>query len=392
MIKLPWTSRTAPHFVLEINRRCNISCEGCYKHLDGSDRSLEDIAGDLRDARMQREIHTVSIAGAEPTLHPQLCEITHHVHEQGLKSALISNGLALDDDYLEALKRAGLDIIMFHIDEGQRRPDMSPEPSWRDISDLRTEMTVRAASHGLDTGLSVTIHPAYLDRVPLLIQFIVDSPQISFLFATSYFSLDGLLQAACNHAGDDGSGLPAHHAIPSQDERTTNRQIAALLREKMGFEPFAYLPASWCDDHDAPAMSWMSYFVPVIHGPNENLHLKMRASLADAFLFRISRLLSGKYMFYFKANPVAVGMQLVLNALATGRVAPCVQFLNRLRGEDARLSCKRLVFDNGPVVTADGQIACGVTCPNATVRHGHLRPVCMADKLQQGGVRDSRAH
>jgi hypothetical protein len=69
----------------------------------------------------------------------------------------------------------------------------------------------------------------------------------------------------------------------------------------------------------------------------------------------------------------------VLNALARGRIAEAVRFLAAARGPQGRLGAKRLVFDNGPMLTYDGRLACADPCPNRSVRNGRLAPVCLSD-------------
>lgn len=118
MIRMPWTSFSCPHFVLEVNKKCNISCEGCYKKVDGSTKPLDKIVSELNIATSKRRIQTVSIAGGELTLHPQLSEIVANIHSRGLKSILATNGLLLHKSLLDALRMARLDMVMLHIDEG----------------------------------------------------------------------------------------------------------------------------------------------------------------------------------------------------------------------------------------------------------------------------------
>ena len=121
---MPWTSSSCPHFLLEINQKCNIPCKGCYKNIDGSSKPLGQILSELDIAMSRRRVQTVSIAGGEPTLHPQLCEIVGHVHRRSLKVVLVTNGLLLGRSLLDGIKRAGLDMAMLHIDEDQNRPDL----------------------------------------------------------------------------------------------------------------------------------------------------------------------------------------------------------------------------------------------------------------------------
>ncbi|MHC4327304.1 MAG: radical SAM protein [Planctomycetota bacterium] len=103
---MPWTSSSCPHFLLEINQKCNISCRGCYKNMDGSSKPLDQIISELDIAMSKRRVQTVSIAGGEPTLHPQLCEIVGNLHRRNLKAVLITNGLLLGKSLLDGLTRA----------------------------------------------------------------------------------------------------------------------------------------------------------------------------------------------------------------------------------------------------------------------------------------------
>ena len=104
MIDLAWTAETGPHLVLEVGQACNITCNGCYKLKSEDVKPLEQILDDVDLALAKRCVHTVSIAGAEPTLHPRLCDVVRSLHERKLRTAVISNGLALDDAYLARLK------------------------------------------------------------------------------------------------------------------------------------------------------------------------------------------------------------------------------------------------------------------------------------------------
>jgi MoaA/NifB/PqqE/SkfB family radical SAM enzyme len=98
MVTLPWTPRTAPHVVLEITRACNIRCRGCYKLRREQTKPLDEVYLDVDVVLEKLPVQTVSIAGAEPTLHPQLCEIVRHLKSRDVATALITNGLVLAPD------------------------------------------------------------------------------------------------------------------------------------------------------------------------------------------------------------------------------------------------------------------------------------------------------
>jgi pyruvate-formate lyase-activating enzyme len=367
MFPLPWTSQTAPAAVLEINRQCNIACKGCYRKLDGTFSPLDTVLSDLRDARRCRKVQTVAIAGGETSLHPQLEDIVRAIHQQGMKVSLFTNGLIVDDAFLDRLKQAGLDLILFHIDEGQRRPDLSRDASADEINALRARYAERAAEHGLDAGLAVTIYRESAGRVSGLIDFILNSKHIHYLFATNYYDPRELMELTKDPSRHESYG------------RIDNREIRAMLARDLGMEPFAYRPCPWQSGDGEILMSWMTYFVPVIRDGKTPRRLLLKSGRADRTLLRLSRLLSGRYIFYCRTSPFIIGAQIVANMLGTGSFREPVSFLRGLREEGARLVCKRLIFDNGPTVTSDGKIACCDFCPVASPREGKLHRVCMGD-------------
>ncbi len=78
----------------DMSNRCNIRCEGCY-YFAGEKQFAEenrDAAAwrQLLEAEKARGITFVVLAGAEPSLVPELCEVCHGVIPLG---AIASNGL-----------------------------------------------------------------------------------------------------------------------------------------------------------------------------------------------------------------------------------------------------------------------------------------------------------
>jgi len=368
MIALPWTNESAPAAVLEINRQCNIACRGCYRKLDGSFEPLERVLAELRDIRRVRKVQTISIAGGETSLHPQLEDIVAAVHRQRLRVVLFTNGLLADDAFLRRMKAAGLDVVLFHVDEGQSRPDLPARPSLEQLNALRADLAARAAAHGLDAGLSVTIYPEHADRVPALVEFIIRSPHIDFLFATHFYEPRLLLAEA--RAGGRPGCPPAR--------ATSNAGVRADLARVLGLEPFAYQPTSWRPAGGEPAMSWLTYLVPVVRANGSQRWLRLRSGWADTALLRLSRLLAGRYLFYCPPRGGAVLAQALANAVGRGAAREVLGLLAAWR-RGARLVSKRLLFDNGPVATDQGTIACGRYCPVASPRDGKVCRVCMGD-------------
>jgi hypothetical protein len=380
MIRFPWTDATVPHVVLEINQQCNISCRACYKRRRGNDQPMEAVLRDIEMAMSRCLVQTVCVVGAEPTLHPELVPIVGRLHGLGLKTSLFSNGLALEPGLLSRLKAAGLDIIMLHVDEGQNRPDLPPNPSVEATNALRTELAARIAGAGIDVGLSATIFPEHLDRVPAMVEFVLRCEHVNFLFATHYVDVQQVWDAARGRgAGGQVPSGALGRAPPRPSPRSTNRDTIRILRESLGLEPFAYLPSSFPVEPGEEFPSWVSYFVPVVTGPGGFRYLRVKSGWMDRGLLWLLRRLTGRFAFYVKPRSGMIAAHVVLNALARGRIAEAARFLAAARGPRGRLGAKRLVFDNGPMLTYDGRLACADPCPNRSVRNGRLAPVCLSD-------------
>lgn len=379
MIRMPWMSSSCPHFVLEINQKCNISCRGCYKNMGGSSKPLGQIFSELDVATSERRVQTVSIAGGEPTLHPQLCEIVGNIHRRNLKVVLATNGLLLSTSLLENLKDVGLDMVMLHIDEGQDRPDLPRVPAYEQISSLRSTLADRVAASNIDVGLSITIYDNYFDRVPSVVDYVISSRHVNYLFATNYVDTDSLLGAVDLMRRDRRDSSDYEDAGLFQPGRTTNRQIYQVLKNDFALEPFTYLPSERADAEGKSGFSWMTYFIPVIHFQRETERFNIKSNFMHSLLLSLPRFIGGSFRFYREQNPLPAAVRVLCSSLTGRRPLEGMKFLLKLRHNGARLRSKYLIFENGPTVTDGGDISCCDLCPNATVRGGQLVPVCLAD-------------
>ncbi len=109
----------------DMTNRCNIRCEGCYYFI--GDKQFADENNDpaawrnLFEAEKKRGITFVVLAGAEPSLVPQLCAVCHDVIPLG---AIATNGLksiAREIDYRIHISVWGNDTSSLAI---RKAPDM----------------------------------------------------------------------------------------------------------------------------------------------------------------------------------------------------------------------------------------------------------------------------
>ncbi len=357
MIRFPWTATTAPNLLLEITSACNVLCRGCYKLKATGIKPMEEIERDLDTGLRLKRAQTVSVAGAEPTLHPQLAEVVARVRRRGLRAALLTNGVLLTDRLLADLKAAGLDVVMAHIDEGQQRPDLPPVPNLDAVNELRLAITRRVAAHGIDAGLCATIYPDTLENVPSLIRLTIEAEHIGFLFASHYADIHAL-----------ATGRPSR-----LERRTDNRQVVEALKQTFGIEPFA-------EADPARPLHWMSYFVPVLYDGADcpPQVIALQSGRLDSFLVSLPLRLGGRNQFYTRQSLGLTLGHVILNRSARGDLRAVRRVLGAAcRGK--RIGVKRMIFDDGLSLTPDGKLDCLEFCPNSTVRNGKLVPVCLSD-------------
>lgn len=102
-----------------VTRYCNARCSFCLAPPDGAHppvdvlrRRLEWIAA--------HGVRTVHFCGGEPTIHPGLAELIGHVQAQGNHSLMTTNGIALPETVLAALRAAGTQVkVSLHGDRAR---------------------------------------------------------------------------------------------------------------------------------------------------------------------------------------------------------------------------------------------------------------------------------
>lgn len=365
MIKLPWDKQTVPHCVLEITRNCNLSCKACYREKCDETKSVEKIIEELKIIEKHQKVHTVSLTGGEPTLHPQLCEIVRKIKLRNHKISLVTNGLILDDEILPQLKSAGVDVIMIHVDEGQKRPDLPNNPTIIDINNLRKTIADKVVSYGIDAGINVTIYDDSISNIPKLIQLIFETPSINFLFATHVVAISKVIEKS-------GTKKVFHASL------TRNSHILKLMKENFDLDCYAYIPSKDQEEEKAS----ISYFIPVLHNNAKYIYYKIQSCWADKMLLSISRIIAGRYIYYSKQNSIIIiGIQVLINGLAKLNFFNSISFLFKSMLRNKSLRGKRFVFENAPFITSKGKISCCDLCPNSTVRDGKIVPLCFADYI-----------
>jgi MoaA/NifB/PqqE/SkfB family radical SAM enzyme len=353
MIKMPWTNATAPNVMLEVTDACNVSCRACYKKKGTSFKTLDEVEKDLNAGLALRPVHTVTISGGEPTLHPELFSIVKRVKSRGVHVFLLTNGVLIDDEYLERLRDSGLDSILFHVDANQQRPDLQGGPGHAVVVERLGTLVRMAAAHGLDVSISATLYEDGIQTLKEMGRFFFDTPEISFFFVSR---------------GMDPQDMGRDFGSVGVDE------VQALLESEYGIEPFAYIPSA-----DNRRTVWTSYFVPVVYNGRGRHLFRIRSNTVDLWLMKLQKLVSGRYIHKTTQRPGLTLFRTVVNGLTTFRFLQLARFLRALSRRSTRLKHKMIAYDDGPRLSENGAVEECEYCPTAIVRDGRLLACCTAD-------------
>lgn len=169
--RLPWNLADNTIIWLEVTKKCNLYCEGCYRKNQEDHKSVEAIRKELEIFTSLRTSDGVSIAGGDPLTHPDIIEIVRLIKSFGLKPILNTNGLALTPELLHELKKAGVFGFTFHIDSKQHRPHWKGKNEI-ELNELRLYYAEMLAKEGnISCALNSTVYGDTLQYIPDIVEW-----------------------------------------------------------------------------------------------------------------------------------------------------------------------------------------------------------------------------
>jgi pyrroloquinoline quinone biosynthesis protein E len=154
----------------ELTHRCPLRCGYCSNPLELSARSAElderAWSSVLGEAAELGVLH-VHFSGGEPTLRPDLEALVARARELGLYSNLITSGVLLGPERVEALARAGLDHVQLSIQDSEAAAADETAGFRGHARKLALAGWVRAA--GLPLTINAVVHRRNLARLEAII-------------------------------------------------------------------------------------------------------------------------------------------------------------------------------------------------------------------------------
>lgn len=387
LYRLPWSLTDNVLSWLEPTKRCNLYCEGCYSRNDkDSDKSLAEIREDLNTFVRLRNVDSISIAGGDPLVHPEIVEVVRMIRQEfGLKAVVNTNGLALTDTLLDQLVEAGISGFTFHIDSGQVRPGWKKKNEL-ELCELRLRLARMVAAAGdISVAFNATIYPHTKHYIPDLVTWAEEhisivSSMVFILFRTTredqfdYFAGGEKVQL---------EELVYHDAEKNPEPLQAAEAIDLIRKADPSYAPSAYLGGTT----DPDSFKWL---IGTRFGtPGKTLgYLGPRAMEAIQVGHHA---LTGKYLGYSRPSLLAQGKATAM-AFApldagcrkvAGRVA--AQAVTKPSSITQPVHMQSILIIQPIDNLADGRANMCDGCPDMTVLDGKLVWSCRLDECKQYG-------
>ncbi len=385
LYRLPWTDSDNVLSWLEPTTQCNLACEGCYRENAVAHKSLAEVRADLDVFNRLRKHDSVSIAGGDPLLHPELTEIVRMVAADGHKPVINTNGLALTEPKLRELKEAGLIGLTFHVDSKQGRPGWKKKNEL-ELNELRLQLAQMVARvGGLSCAFNATVYEDTLQYVPELVKFAED--HIDLIDVMVFIVYRAAVRAEFSYFKDGREIVPDNlvYSVEEADGRIdlSSNEIVRKIRERFpDFSPSAYLGGTEKPD----SMKWL--YTGRFGFPGKTLGYVGPRFME--YVQNVHHAVTGKYVAYAPKGALEAGRA----ALALGVVEPGVRNIAKAYGKhllghplDVK---KKLHFQTVMIIQpidllADGRANMCDGCPDVTVHDGQLVWSCRLEEYRKYG-------
>jgi len=384
LYRFPWSKNDNPIGWLEVTDVCNIHCKGCYRQNLEGHFPLERLKEEVLLMKEYRNIDNVSLAGGEPLTHPDIEALVEFIHLQGIKPYLLTNGRAVTEDRIRALKKAGLAGLAFHVDMMQNRA------GWEDKDEigllpLRDQyVDVMAAVGGIPTSFGITVYKDNFEQIPDLVRWGIKN--IKYVQGLTFITYRGALvkpgvtyHVAGRKVEMDLDTLGYATEEEPEEYDITSHDVYRIIKDHFpAYEASAYLGGTERFD----SIKWLVGYMLGTEGAGWYGAVGPKAV---EFAQAVHHFFKGTYFAYNRS--VNIGRYLLLAGLfdRQARRINLRYLANPLRLFTKPVYGQSIGVIQAPDVLPDGRVDMCDACPDLTVYKGQLIHSCRMDEWRRWG-------
>jgi MoaA/NifB/PqqE/SkfB family radical SAM enzyme len=374
--RLPWNLADNIISWLEPTSKCNLACLGCYRknELD-SHKTLDEIREELEVFHRNRNTDSVSIAGGDPLLHPQIIDIVKMVKEFGSKPIINTNGIALTPELLHELKKAGAYGFTFHIDSKQNRPGWK-KANEVELNELRYYFAKMLADEkGISCSFNSTVYEDTMKYIPEMMKWAHRNIDIVNVMVFI------LYRAVNNNQVDfylgpkkiDMSELVYNEDVPDRVDIKADEIVEIFRTVYPDFDPCAYLNGS----EKVDSFKWL---LSGRIGSKKKIYGYMGPKAME-IMQTFYHLLYGKYLSYTKPKMNRKGRTLLLFGAFDKKLRKAFwNFFKNPFNVFKRLHYQSIMVIQPVDFLEDGRQSMCDGCPDITVWEGKLVWSCRLEE------------
>lgn len=387
LYRLPWNFCDNAISWLEPTSKCNLHCDGCYReNRNNSHKSLEEIREELDVFQKNRRTDSISVAGGEPLIHPNIVEITRIIADRGWKPVINTNGEALTPELLKKLKKAGVHGFTLHVDSGQGRRFWKNKNEL-ELNELRQHLADMIHEEGgITCSFNATIYPENMKYVPDLVKWAQDNIDRVHTMVFILYRMAIIDKDMDFYVGREQVEFDKVMYTKKDDNRrtdVTSPELVDLIRTtEPDFKPAAFLNGT----HDPDTYKWL------LSGRLGNRH-EIFGYIGPKFMEIIQtfkHLFTNSYLAYSTPFAQSIGQLMFSLGIFDKGVARAARnyfrtlfknpraFFSPVRYQSILIIQPADIHENGDINMCDG-------CPDMTVWNGKLVWSCRMEEQMKWG-------